>query len=178
MKYVAPASIDLTDEEAELYKKIFRPLSPEHWPETEAAMEALTASLLDRDAVPEIRQRLFADSTFAETYNRSPREAFEINGIRGNDIFRHVDFLPYLRHFIHGPDLPRPIIDGLITILNEDRGTAGMVLKQYEQFARKSVKAYRLSRSIAATEFYRLGVEVGMSVASAHTLRKAALSAR
>lgn len=178
MKYVAPTSVDLTTDETELYKKIFRPLSPEHWPETEAAMEALTASLLERDAVPEVRQRLFADATFAEIHSRSPRDTFEINGVRGDEIFRHVDFLPYLRHFIHGPDLPRPVIDGLITILNEDRGTAGMLLKQYEQFARKSVKAYRLSRSIAATEFYRLGVEIGMSVASAKTLRKAALSAR
>lgn len=178
MKYVAPISIELTASESELYKQIIKPLSPQDWPETEVALASLTNALLDRDAVPEIRVRLFADSSFAEVSGRSPREVFEANGTRGNDIFRHIDFVPYLLHFIHGPDLPRPVIEGLLTILNADVGTSGMVLKQYRGFARNAVRTYRLSPSVAATEFFRLGIEVGMSLEAARELREAARSTR
>jgi hypothetical protein len=70
------------------------------------------------------------------------------------------------------------VISGLCQLLNEDRGTSGEVMTQYRRFARASVRAYSLTPRAAATEFFRLGLEIGMSVDEAKILRDAALSTR
>ena len=178
MNYVAPQTIELTESEAELYSRI--PEAPTHdgWHDVADAMETLVESLLDRNVVPEVRLRLFCDSNYAETGSKSRQQVFESNGTAGSDIYRHPHFIPYLRHWIHGPNLPKDAIDGLCKILNEDRGTSGMVMEQYRKHARASVRKHGLSPSDAATEFFRLGVEIGMEIDDARTLRDAARSTR
>lgn len=178
MKYQVPNSIELSDEERTLYARI--PNEPTHdgWHEIADAMETLVSSLLNRQAVPEVRLRLFCDSIFTETGNKSRQQVFESNGTSGTDIFRHPHFIPYLRHFIHGPDLPESVMQGLCDILNEDRGTSGMLMDQYRKYARSCVRQHQLSPPDAATEFFRLGVEIGMELHDARTLRVAALSTR
>lgn len=178
MNYEPPQPINLTSKEAELYAKI--PLDPPHdgWFEIADAMEALTDSLFERKAIPDVRLRLFADPDYAETGKKSRQEVFESNGTSGSDIFRHPHFIKYLRHFINGPNLPQPAIDGLCKILNDDRGTSGMVMEQYRKHARSCVREFNLSPPDAGTEFFRLGVEIGMELHAARTLRDAARSTR
>ncbi|MEK6257040.1 MAG: hypothetical protein AABP62_00350 [Planctomycetota bacterium] len=178
MKYRPPQSVELTDEEAKLYSQI--PESPSHdgWHAVADAMEALFKSLEERQAIPEIRLQVFCDPNYAETGNKSRQEVFESNGTVGRDICRHPHFIPYLRYFIHGPNLPKTAIDGLCKILNDDVGTSGMVLDQYRKHARACVRQHRLNASDAATEFFRLGVEIGMEIHSARTLRDAARTTR
>ena len=179
MKFSPPHSIALTAEESELYAKIdaySKKAHPSHeeWLPVADAMESLVTSLIEREAVPEIRVRLFTDPELAETGNKSRQQVFESNGTSSPDIFRHPHFIPYLKHFIHGPDLPKAAIDGLCRILDDDMGTSGMVLDQYRKHARLMVREYRLDKSRAATEFYRLGIEIGMDQHSAKSLRDAA----
>jgi hypothetical protein len=139
-------------------------------------MESLVESLLQRQAVPDVRLRVFFDPNYAETGRKSRQEAFESNGTSGNEIYRHPHFIPYLRYFIYGPKLPQPAIDGLCRILNEQRGTSGMVMDQYRRHGRECVRKYGLFRVDAATEFFRLAVEIGMGIDEARTLRKAVQS--
>ncbi len=178
MKYIAPQSIELTESESELYSRILEATVHEAWGKIADAMESLVSSLLDRHAVPEVRLRLFCDPDYAETGNKSSQQVFESNGTSGNDIFRHPHFIPYLRNFIHGPDLPEPTIEGLCKILNDDMGTSGMIMDEYRKHARSCVRNCRLDPAKAATEFFRLGVEVGMEIHDARTLRDAARSTR
>jgi len=178
MDYVAPKPIELTDAEAEFYSRIPEISAHDGWHEVADAMEALVTSLLDRKAVPEIRLRLFCDPDYAETGNKSRQQVFESNGTSGNEIFRHPHFIPYLRYFINGPDLPKPAIEGLCKILNDDVGTSGMVMDQYRKHARTCVRQYGLDPGKAAEEFFRLGVEIGMELHAARTLRDAAKSTR
>lgn len=178
MKFIAPKSVELTSTEAKLYARIPHTPSHEGWDDVADAMESLVHSLLARDAVPEVRLQLFHDAEFAETGIKSRLEVFESNGTVGDDIYRSPYFIPYLRHFIHGPNLPRDVMDGLVAILNEDRGTSGMVMNDYRQFARAAIRDRHLSPSDAATEFFRLGVEIGMGVPAARALRDAARSTR
>lgn len=178
MNYVAPQSIELTESETELYSRISESPAHDGWNDIAKAMEALVESLLNRNAVPEIRLRLFCDSDYAETGNKSRQQVFESNGTTGSGIYRHPHFIPYLRHWIDGPSLPQEAIDGLCTILNENLGTSGMVMDQYRKHARASIRKHGLSPSIAATEFFRLGVEIGMEIDEARTLRNAARSTR
>lgn len=178
MDYTPPQPTELTDKESELYLRI--PDSPTHdgWRDVADAMESLVDSLLERKAVPDVRLKLFADPDYAETGKKSRQQVFESNGTAGNEIFRHPHFIPYLRHFIYGPELPKPAIDGLCKILNEDSGTSGMVMDQYRKHARECVRKYGLNPSDAATEFFRLGVEISMEIHDARTLRDAAKSTR
>jgi len=178
MNYLSPESIELTQSEAALYSRIPETATHDGWEDVADAMEPLVTSLLERNAVPEVRLCLFCDPEYAEKGNRSPQQIFESNGTAGNALYRHPHFIPYLRHFIGGPNLPKDVIEGLCAILNEDRGTSGMVMDQWCKHARASVRSHGLNKSRAATEFFRLGVEIGMPVDDARTLRDAARSAR
>lgn len=178
MKYERPKPIELTATEAELYSRI--PTNPGHdgWHEVADAMEALFESLRDRQAIPEVRLGVFFDPAYAETGNKSRQQVFESNGTSGSDMYRHPHFMPYLRYFIYGPDLPKSAIEGLCKILNDDAGTSGMVMDQYRKHARSCVRQFGLDQGKAATEFLRLGIEIGMELHAARTLREAARSAR
>ena len=182
MEYVPPQPITLTANEQVLWDQIreadVRGASGSDWAPVADAMQALMESLLERDAIPDIRTRLFTDSDLAEKGSRSRLEVFEGNRTKGRDIFRHPHFLPYLRHFIQGPDLPRHAINGLCRILNEDAGTSGMLMKQYKAHARDCVRRLGLERRHAAREFFRLGIEIGMDQYDVDVLRKAAMNTR
>ena len=177
-KYEPPKPIELTHAEAELYSHIPADPDDEGWHEVADTREALVESLRERQAILEVRLRVFFDPAYAETGNKSCEEVFESNGTSGRDIYRHPRFIPYLRYFIYGPDLPKPAIEGLCKILNDDAGTTGMVMDQYRKYARLCVRKYGLDRGKAATEFFRLGIEIGMELDAARTLRNAAKSAR
>jgi len=179
MHYEPPKRIELTEEETQLLSRISEILSHDEWTEeVPDAMETLVKSLRARNAIPDARLRLFYDPELAETGKRSRQQVFENNGTCGNEILRHPHFVSYLKHFINGPDLPRPVIEGLCSILNESMDTSGMILSQYRKFARESVRMYGLDRAKAAKEFFRLGVEIGMTVDEARILRDAAHKTR
>ena len=103
---------------------------------------------------------------------------FEANLDGEKQVFEHPDFIKYLRPFIFGPDLPESVIAGLCKILNEDRGTSGMVMDRYRKHARSSIRRHNLDKRHAATEFYRLGIEIGMEQHDAKTLRDAAMQTK
>lgn len=178
MKYTPPARIDLTPDESAQYEKILA-ATPESrdWVPIANAMESLFGSLQGRNAFPEIRLRVFADPELGEQRGRSPQQVFGSNGTSGREIIRHPHFIPYLRYFVEGPDLPAPVIQGFCKVLSEDRGTSGMVMDQLRAFARKTVREHQLSHHAAATAFYRLSLEVGAEQ-WARTVRDAAMSAR
>lgn len=182
MRYLPPQPVALTTEEQALWEFILTENARGHphpdWMPVADAMQSLMESLLGRNAIPEIRIRLFKEPGLAEKGSRSRLEVFEGNGTRGKAIFGHGNFPSYLKHFIDGPDLPAAAIHGLCRILNEDAGTSGMVMDQWRSHAKKCVREFHLERHKAATEFFRLGVEIGMEVDDARTLRDAALSAR
>ncbi|MCO6435985.1 MAG: hypothetical protein J5J06_02730 [Phycisphaerae bacterium] len=179
MRYMPPKQIELTQSETDLYARIPDMPSSDNWQAGADAMEELVTSLLDRNAVPEVRLRLFQDTDYTETDSgKSPETVFESNGKIGSAIYRDGNFIPYLRHWIEGPNLPSHVVDGLCAIMNEDRGTSGMMMKQYQSFAREAVRKYNLNAQRAAKEFFRLGVEIGMEIGDARVLRQAAMSAR
>ena len=137
-------------------------------------MQALTESLTNREAIPKIRRDLFCNSDLAEVGARSPQQTFESNGTHCEAILRHAHFAPYLRYFIEGPDLPAAAIEGLCEIMNDDTGTSGMLRQQCQKHVRSCVRDFGLNRRRASTEFYRLGIEIGMEPGSAEALRTAA----
>lgn len=173
-----PASVQLTEQEAALLAQI--PQEPKHdgkWKTVEAALEKLTLALLDRDAIPNVRLKLFSDPSYAETGRRSHKEVFEKNGTTGDDIIKHPNFIKYLYFFIHGPSLPDEVASGLCEILSHHIHTSS-ALMEARQFARDCMREYRLEPEDAGTQFFRLAVELGFSASEARSIRDAAKSVR
>lgn len=178
MEYKPPRSVELTDEEASLNEQI--PSLPDRglpWGPIADAMESLFKSLIQRDAIPAVRLRVFDDPKQAEKRGKSPKQVFESNGTCGDHICRHPNFIKYLRYFINGPDLPSAAIKEFCRILNDDQGTSGMILDQLRRYVRSCVREYRLDRHSAGSQFYRLAVELGIDH-DPHVVRTAAMSTR
>ena len=141
-------------------------------------MGELAESILERDAVPEVRVAYFTDPNMnVGGYGKSRKEVFERNGTTGRDILRHPHFMAYLRYFIYGPDLPKATIEGFCKIIEEDRGTSGMVLDQIRAYVRKEVRDRGLSPGHAADEFFKLAHEIGKP-SIADSVRNAAKSVK
>ncbi len=183
MNVTAPATIGLTPEEQELVRRIdFTPntLSADFHrvlEESCAAAAPLTKSLLKRQAIPPVRLEYFTDPDRNVGSKRSHREIFEANGTRGDQIFEHGHFLPYLKYFIFGPDLPQATIAGFCAIANDGLLTTSMQLDQLRAYVRREVRERGLDRRHAAEEFYKLACECDLE-RLARSVREAALQAR
>jgi hypothetical protein len=171
-----PEVIKLTVEEQAIFDRIFE--TGHENDETASAAAALTGSLLNREAIPLIRIRYFADPELSIGSKWSIEQTFERNGTRGEAIWRHGNFLPYLKYFVLGPNLPDAVIHGFRTVLIEDRGTSGQMIDQLCQFARNSVRRFDLDRRDAAEEFYKLALECGLDRGWSRSVRDAALNTR
>jgi hypothetical protein len=181
MTHKPPAPVKLTKTEKALADKIeFDALRLDRNVARENGEMALklTNSLHKRGVVPEVRVRYFVDPVFNIGVARSREEVFHQNGTSGDAVMRHPHFLPYLRYFIHGPDLPGSTITGFCKIVNDDLGTTGMLLKQLRQFAQSEVRQHRLDKSHAADEFFKLSHELGLDDHFCRTVRDAAKQTR
>ena len=175
MKYEPPEPINLSYPEQRGYHLVWRyfetsPVAYENWGPAGDAMFDLTQSLMVRSAIPQIRLDLFADLCYADAGYTSPQQVFESRGICGKAIFRHPDFYPHLQFFIFGPHLPLLFIEGLCDMLNDDERAS----EKYGDFIEKSVQRFSLDRNEIAPELFRLGIEIGMGIECAKTLRTAA----
>jgi hypothetical protein len=181
-----PTVLDLSPDEATLARRI--DFSPDQFRlsgrfeqvvmESRAAASKLAKSLLARNAIPEIRLAYFTDARFNIGSKRSRKEIFESNGTRGDAILEHPNFLKYLRYFIHGPNLPPATIAGFCQLVEEDRGTSGMVLDALRAYSRKEVRDRHLNAHDASEEFFKLALECGLDEGFARSIRDAALRAR
>lgn len=80
---------------------------------------ALLKSLSDRSAIPQERLNYWNDPEYKQGRMKASRkEVFERNGCHGADIYMHPHFIPYLRYFLFGAELP----DAVITAFEEKVG--------------------------------------------------------
>ena len=178
MIYQAPKVIDLTNDESKLSQRIPNSINPNmEWKPIADAMESLFKSLIKRNAIPEIRLRIFSDPEYAEVHKKSPKQIFESNGTIGDEIFRHPHFIKHIRYFINGPDLPDDVINGFCIILNEDAGTSGEIIDQLQRYTRACIRKYGIDRHSAASNFYKLAVELEIDH-DPYSIRSAAMSTR
>ena len=133
----------------------------------------LYKSLRRRNAILQIRIDDFT-KPYPGGHGKSHQAVFEKNGCKGDDIFEHTRFVPYLRYFMDGPVLPASTIEGFRRILAEDLGTNDM-MDQLCKFVRAETRRLQLERSEARKEFWRLAQELGYDHAG--TIRDAAGSA-
>lgn len=170
------APIPLTEAEKALLERIEFDASrirggPEQVKAVCSAAGELTSSLLNRKAIPEHRIQWFTDREHnIGGHNSSRQEDFERNA-NGTDIRLRVHFLPYLRYFIFGPQLPNAVI----VRFGEAARKCGMVtsgdIRPLGDLAKRMTREFNLDRDCAAEEFYKLVLEQGMASCEARSIR-------
>jgi hypothetical protein len=139
----------------------------------------LAKALAARGGIPEHRRRYFIDPEYHPGGRKKSRQQmFERNGCRGEDILMHAHFLPHLRYFIYGPDLP----ESVMTRFTEGVKDCGMVTSSdivpLGTFARKLARDSGLEKYEASEEFFKLALELGLRAYVADSIRRAVLQLR
>jgi hypothetical protein len=170
------APIPLTEAEKALLERVeFDALQirggPEQVKAVCSAARELTLSLLNRKAIPEHRVLWFTDPEHNIGGHKSSRkENFEQNA-NGADILAYVHFLPYLRYFIFGPQLPDAVVDRFGEVVKEcGMVTSGDIIPLGDT-AKRMTRDYCLNKHGAAEEFYKLALEHGMVDYEARSIR-------
>lgn len=169
-----PSIIDLTADEQELLDEIvFKPAFDENFSEvTQRSCRAgaeLTRTLLSRNAIPYIRLRYFTDPDLnSGKSKRSRQQMFEANGRTGDAILEHPHFLPYLKYFLFGPDLPPDVIEQFAAAID-----SGDDIADLRQMARDETRHHRLDPKHASEEYFKLALECGVSELSAQLVKDA-----
>jgi len=143
------------------------------------AAGALTALLMERNAIPEVRLKYFADADYNVGGHGSSRlEIFEKNGTSGDAIFTHPIFLKCLRYFLYGPDLPGAVVDAFQKKV-DDCGmvTSGDVIP-LGNYAKQLTRSHGLDTIDAPDEFYKLALDCGLDEGVARSVRNAVMKVR
>lgn len=171
-----PQEVALVEKEKELLVQIsfdipYGELSQEHIKSSSAAAEALTLSLFERKAIPEIRIRYFSDPKIQIRVKKSPFQMYKDRGFDANEIFKHPGFFRFLRYFIFGPDLPASVIHSFWQRVNVEEFISGSDLPELKLIARNAVRQNNLEPRSACEEFYKLSLECKLSIDQARYIR-------
>lgn len=136
----------------------------------------LLRSLSTRDAIPKQRIAYFKDPAYKSGRTKGSRkEGFERNGTTGAEIYTHPNFLPYLKYFLFGADLPQGAIDEFEAQIGDPRWFSGSDILALTKKTREIVRKYRLQNH--DDEFFRLAIDNGLSTYNAESVRKHAREA-
>lgn len=174
-------NIVLTEEEEALASEIeFDPgkiRDHQDWLKNSEIAYNLARSILLRRAVPDHRLRYFNDPAYHPGgRNKSRRDNWHANGNSDAEILRSNNFLPFLRYFIYGPDMPA----ALIAEYKARVDACGMVtsgdIVPLGKFARELWRRY--GKRYDAEDFHQLALECGLSASRAGNIHDAVKKAR
>jgi hypothetical protein len=133
---------------------------------------ALVASLRKREAVPAHRLRYWVDPDYRSgRLKTSHRGLFERHGRQGDEIYTNPSFIPYLRYFLFGPDLPDTVIEGFIDQVGEPDWVSSGDIAPMRKCARKLVREHGIEKHRASDEFFKLCLEMGLDLSYAEAVR-------
>ena len=166
--------IELTAEEETLLSTIeFEALKLESGqPARDNAERAaqLATFLIDRKAIPEIREKVYSDEGYTTGHGPSAAEQFRRHDNTHEETIRHPHFLPWLRYFIFGPKLPETMIREFEILLSELGSLTSGDGPALKNFIRNQIKHHRLEKS-KSDEVYKLILEFKDDTYLAKSLR-------
>ena len=175
--------IDLTPEERALVARIdLRSDHGRNHDEARAAylanqepILALLRSLEARNAIPVQRLRYWGDVAYNPTgrIRTSRKGLFERNGCTGDEIYTHQHFLAYLRYFLYGAELPESVMHEFATRVGEPRWVSSSDAIPLGKAAREIAGRHGLTDYGAPEEFFKLCLDLGLSVDVARTVLRA-----
>lgn len=139
----------------------------------------LTNRLLSRKAIPDQRLSYFSDPEYnIGGRGKSRRDLFLRHGHDDDSLMRHGHFLKYLRYFIHGADLPESVVQAFVRTAKDCGPITSGDIAPLSASARQLARTQRLEPKAAADEFFKLCLDLGMSVSNAASIRGAVLQYR
>lgn len=140
---------------------------------------ALAKGLIERDGIPARRLKYLTEpSCNIGGHGKSRRQQFEQNGTRGDDIARHPHFLPFLRYFIYGADLPSAAIAEFEQAVAACGGVTSGDILPLAKLAKQLTERQGLEPRSASEEFFKLALGCGLSPSQAQPTRDAVRRAK
>ncbi|WP_428413460.1 hypothetical protein [Pararhizobium sp.] len=172
--------IDLNEEETALVGAIdFRLDHPRHdeghasYLANREPLMALLKSLSDRSAIPPHRLAYWTDPKFQSGRMKgSHRDIFARNGSEGREAYTHPHFLPYLRYFLFGADLPPTVMQEFEAKIGNPEWFGGSDIIGLANETRAIVRRHNLRHYSTSDEFHKLAIDNGLSHHNAESVRK------
>jgi hypothetical protein len=142
------------------------------------AVVALMESLAKRRAIPEVRAHYWHDPEYQHgRVKASHKGLFERNGNSTQEIYEHPHFLPYLYYFIYGADLPASVVAALKAKVGNPEWLSSSDIVPLARFARTLARQNGLDH-LAAEEFFKLALDIGLPLYTAGAIRRAVAQIR
>jgi hypothetical protein len=165
----------LNAEEQALFDQIsldWEPLDHEAFLQNGERVAALIKSLLARKGIPEARMQYFTNAEYRTgRVKGSHRDLFSRNRNTDEEMVRHPHFLPFLRYFVCGPNLPSSIMREFREQATRHGHVGPSDALELGNFARSETRKYGLAPDDACEEFYKLALDCGIWVSHAQVIR-------
>lgn len=178
--------IGLNESEVELLRRIDLRVAHRDHAEGHAAYKAnrepileLLQSLSERRAVPSQRLSYWNDPQYNFGRVKASRKGlFERNGCTGTEIYAHPHFIPYLRYFLFGAELPDDVIEKFEAKVGNPEWVTSSDVVPIAKFARDLTRQHRLDTSDAPEEFFKLCLDIGLSLGTAESVMRSVRQVR
>lgn len=171
----APFAIELSPEEKALLAALsfLTPQESADYQRNGEIVLELTQRLIAREAIAEHRLRYFTDPQYHPSNRRQSRQdVFERNGCKGESILRHSHFLPHLRYFIFGANLPETLRNTFKAAVEECGEVTSGDIAPLADKAKALARRFGLGADVRE-EFYKLALDCGLSESDATAMRAA-----
>lgn len=134
---------------------------------------ALLKSLGARKAIPQERLNFWTEARYHQGRIKASRKGlFERNGRRGADIYTHPNFIPHLRYFLFGADLPDVVISAFEEKVGRPEWVSSSDIVPIGKVARDLTRQHGLSKSDAPQEFFKLCLDMGLGLSTAESVAR------
>jgi hypothetical protein len=136
-------------------------------------------SLMNRKAIPESRWLYFTDADYNPGKSKASRaDLFLRNAKKVDQMHRHPHFLPYLRYFVYGADLPIALKEAFL----EKAQDHWVRPSELAEAARSLVRSFNLPRHPQNYRlndaFYQLALDCGCEEGVARAVREAVMKVK
>jgi hypothetical protein len=174
--------IELSESEQQIAEKIvfdnegYIGLARERAIENGELAASLMGSLLNRGAIPKIRLRYFTDADYNPgPGNRSRHAYFRQNAGSDEAVFRHGHFLPFLRYFVYGAELPDPVKEAFLKRAQDPWIKEEDLVNLARTQVRELLQTPSRRDHTLPDRFYQLALDCGVDEGQARIVREAVM---
>jgi hypothetical protein len=102
----------------------------------------------------------------------SHKGVFERNGCTGADIYTHPHFIPFLRYFLFGADLPEAVISAFEETVGNPQWVTSSDIVPIGKSARDLARRRHLDKTDASAEFFKLCLDMGLGSSTAESIMR------
>lgn len=139
----------------------------------------LLRSLRDRAAIPAHRVSYWHDPAYNPGRRKESRQQmFSRNGNVGDEVYTHPGFLKHLRYILFGASLPETVIAAFEEKVGNPEWVSYGDALELGKFARSLARRFGLPADEASEEFFKLSLDIGLSVDVASRIRESVRTMR